>query len=195
MRVVWALAFLAVVVGGILGGVKVVALEQEPPTRLVIQPDVQARLNVLAAGMVSEIGLCLIGYTSADTAYVSHVYMPTPFQSTATRSSAGMCPNNTLAYAHNHPSMWVSVSVPCLLSLDRTGLCSGAKVHIVYNPTNLCVLSTTDRTTASKSVYPFFVVFVTPTISCWWTQAQAEADTLQNALPLPGQASWLPSSP
>lgn len=195
VRVAWCAALFVLLVGGILGGFRVVATEQEPPTQLVISPDVQTRLRVLAAGMHIEIGMCLLGYVDGDTSFITDLYMPTPFRATAKRSSSGACPDRTRAFFHLHPGIWISVpSVACVEAFDRAGLCEGSMVHIVSNPPGFCAMSTQDRKTATRLGYPFQLIATSPTVFCWWTLEQASRDTLDVLLPIPGQASWLPDT-
>lgn len=74
------------------------------PTHLVVVPEVQARLDVLATALHREIVLCLLGRARGETAHVTELYMPTPLSSTPTTVVSGPCPATTVATWHNHPS-------------------------------------------------------------------------------------------
>lgn len=74
------------------------------PSELVIEADVQARLDVLATGLHREIVLCLLGEVRGGTARADEVFMPVPHASTATEVVTGPCPRGTVATWHNHPS-------------------------------------------------------------------------------------------
>jgi hypothetical protein len=126
-----------------------------PPTLLVIEPPLLAKLQTLAAGLRAEIALCLFGSVQGDTARLDDFHMPEPTLSTANKSLVRPCPERTLAVWHNHP-------------LDGT---SGYSLRGTWRTTRparqaprLCVLSK----------HPFVIIGVDRDTWCWWTREEVE---------------------
>ncbi|MCG8469787.1 MAG: hypothetical protein MJB57_16540 [Gemmatimonadetes bacterium] len=148
-------------------------LASKDPTKLVVEPQLLARLQTLAAGLHNEIVLCLDGRVRGDTAFASTFDMPTPRESSPTRSSFDPCPPGTLASWHNHPpSVGPARTVRATLSAARRAQ-------------RLCVLSETDIATARRLGYPFVVVAVDGRTWCWWTLAEVEAFASSSIAPGP----------
>ncbi len=154
-------------------GVARIGVGASPPTELVIEPDLLARLQTLAAGLQNEIVLCLSGPTRRGVAVARTFEMPTPRESTPLRSSFDPCPRGTLASWHNHPAH----PEP---ELARAGPEVGDR-----RARRLCVLSGTDIETARRLKYPFVVVAVDGRTWCWWTLAEVEGFAAQSITPGP----------
>ena len=136
-----------------------------PPTLLIIEPPLMAKLQTLAAGLRAEIALCLFGSVQGDTARLDDFYMPEPTLSTASKSLVQPCPERTLAVWHNHP-------------LDGT---SGYSLRGTWRTTQparqaqrLCVLSKTDIQTSVRFKHPFVIIGVDGDTWCWWTREEVE---------------------
>jgi hypothetical protein len=136
-----------------------------PPTYLIIEPPLLAKLQTLAAGLQAEIALCLFGSVQGDTARLDDFHMPEPTLSTANKSLVRPCPARTLAVWHNHP-------------LDGT---SGYSLRGTWRTTQsarqahrLCVLSKTDIQTSVRFQHPFVIIGVDGDTWCWWTREEVE---------------------
>ena len=133
-----------------------------PPTRLIIEPELLAKLRTLAAGLHTEIALCLFGSVDADTARLDDFYMPEPTVSTASKSLVRPCPAETLAVWHNHP-----LAGTAAYSVRGSWRSSRAR-----NARHLCVLSKTDIQTSMRFKHPFVIVGVDRDTWCWWTHEE-----------------------
>src|SRR3989442_1557204 len=67
-----------------------------PPARLVVEPGLLARLQTLAAGLHSEIVLCLTGTSDGVTAVATGFTMPDPQFSASDHATFGPCPKETV---------------------------------------------------------------------------------------------------
>src|SRR2546421_10743265 len=133
-------------------------LNSQPLRRLVLAASLVRRLSVRAAGLDREVGLCLQGSVSGDTAVVRDFVMPDLLRSTVDAVEPQPCAPATLAVWHNHP--W-------------TGPDSSFGVK---TPEDLCSLSQPDLRTVVADSIPFAVVSVGRTsrpIVCWWRRVQA----------------------
>lgn len=119
------------------------------------QPDLRARLQVLADALHKEIVLCLHGEVYGDTALLTRLTMPDPRRSDTARARFGPCPADALAAWHNHPEP--PPGIPAARPVTERGAA------------NLCRLSETDIRTASRAGHPFAVVSVNASTLCWWT--------------------------
>ena len=161
---------------GSIGIVVSVCLLTLPPAQLVLDSSLHARLGVLAAGLRTEIVLCLTGSRDGPTAVATGFLMPEPKASSAERATFGSCPATSVAIWHNHP-------------LEGLG---GGDPHA--NPRDLCALSETDIRTAAHAGVPFAVVAVDANTWCWWTHDQVRNLDAQHALrgdPVSGQIESL----
>lgn len=163
------------------------AAEPERPSRLILHPGLLARLQTLAAGLHSEIVLCLTGSVQGATAVATGFVMPEPHLSDADRASFGPCPQGSLAIWHNHPR--------------EGGPRATAPGHSEYaspppkgdpnaSPRDLCALSGTDIRTAAREGQPFVVVAVDGATWCWWSRDQVRKLAARKALrgdPMAGQ--------
>lgn len=144
-----------------------------PSPKLVLDSSLDARLGVLAAGLRSEVVLCLTGSSDGPTAVATGFLMPEPKTSSAERATFGSCPATTLAIWHNHP---------------LEGLQGGRDPNT--NPRDLCALSEIDIHTAAQTAVPFVVIAVDANTWCWWTHDQVAKLDAQHALrgdPISGQ--------
>lgn len=159
--------------------------DPDPPTRLVVEAGLLARLRVLATGLHNEIVLCLTGSLDGGTAVATGFVMPQPVRSDADAASFGPCPAATIAIWHNHP----------LAAAPRVaGSPQSAYARPLGDPDasarDLCALSDTDIRTAARDGYPFVVVAAGGDAWCWWTRDQVRKLAARNVLrgaPLPGQ--------
>jgi hypothetical protein len=143
-----------------------------PPTQLIIAPPLLAKLRTLAAGLHTEIALCLYGSVEGDTARLDDFFMPEPTVSTASKSLVRPCPAETLAVWHNHP-----LEGTAAYAVRGTWRSSRAR-----NARHLCVLSKTDIQTSMRFKHPFVIVGVDGDTWCWWTHGEV--------LRLAEQGSW-----
>lgn len=141
------------------------AAPDPPPTLLIIEPPLLAKLQTLAAGLRSEIALCLFGTVQGDTARLDDFHMPVPSLSTANKSLVRPCPEQTLAVWHNHPLDGTSG-----YSLRGTW----RSAHPARQAHRLCVLSKTDIQTSIRFEHPFVIVGVDRDTWCWWTRGEVE---------------------
>lgn len=152
-----------------------------PPSHLVIEPPLLAKLQTLAAGLHAEIALCLFGTVKGDTARLDELYMPEPTLSTASKSLVRPCPEDALAVWHNHPID--GPPTPSTRGLWRTA-------DPARRARRLCVLSKTDIQTSMRFNHPFVVVSVDRHTWCWWTRdevARLAADGAWPGVPAPGK--------
>jgi hypothetical protein len=156
-----------------------------PPVRLVLDPGLLVRLQTLAAGLQSEIVLCLTGTTNGATAVATGFTMPDPQLSASDHATFGPCPKEAVAIWHNHP-------LETRASTAAQGAPGYARPRGDPNmtPRDLCALSETDIRTASQGSQPFVVVAVDANTWCWWTREQVRNLVARNALrgdAMPGQ--------
>jgi uncharacterized cupin superfamily protein len=143
-----------------------------PPVRLVLDPALLVRLQTLAAGLQSEIVLCLTGTAHGDTVVATGFTMPDPQLSAADHATFGPCPQEAVAIWHNHP----------------------LETRVSMTPRELCSLSETDIHTAAQIGQPFVVIAVDASTWCWWSHDQVRSLAARNAPrgdPVPGQISSL----
>ena len=152
-----------------------------PPTQLIIEPPLLAKLRTLAGGLHTEIALCLFGTVSGDTARLDDFHMPEPTLSTASNSLVRPCPDEALAVWHNHP-------------LDgAAGYAARAGWQLARSAgqaRRLCVLSKTDIHTSLRFQHPFVIVGVDRDTWCWWTRDEVVRLAEEEAwpgLPAPGK--------
>ena len=160
---------------GSIGIVVGVCLLTLPPAQLVLDSSLHARLGVLAAGLRTEVVLCLTGSSHGPTTVATGFLMPEPKASSAERATFGSCPATAVAIWHNHP-------------LERLPGDPDA------NPRDLCALSETDIRTTAQTAVPFVVIAVGANTWCWWTQTQVRKLDAQHALrgdPVAGQIESL----
>lgn len=157
-------------------------LEPGPPAHLTIAPALLAKLQLLAAGLRTEVALCLRGTITGNTARADDFYMPEPAYSTSVASAFRPCPIGTLGLWHNHPLVQ--------LASGTTALPDGAAS---VAPLQLCALSERDIDTAVRFGYPFSVVAVDRDTWCWWTLDQVR-ELMRRGAPqgrfLEDQACW-----
>jgi hypothetical protein len=161
---------------GSIGIVVSVCLLTLPPAQLVLDSSLHARLGVLAAGLRTEVVLCLTGSTDGQTTVATGFLMPEPKASSAEQATFGSCPATSVAIWHNHP-------------LEGLG---GGDPNA--NPRDLCALSEIDIRTAAQTAVPFTVIAVDAHTWCWWTHDQVRKLAAQHALrgdPIPGQIESL----
>ncbi|MFQ5745839.1 MAG: hypothetical protein ACE5HF_01295 [Gemmatimonadota bacterium] len=157
------------------------------PTRLVIETGLQARLGILADGLVHEIVLCLEGEVRGDTVRASRFTMPEPRVSAPRFALFLPCPSRTLAVWHNHP-----LQLP--IREAATGSSRRPRREPVTDPLRLCRLSERDLETASRLPYPFVVVAVNADTWCWWSRRQIRSLDRAPVLPPGGQLFASPAS-
>lgn len=146
-----------------------------PPPKLVLDSSLHARLGVLAAGLRTEVVLCLTGSNDGPTTIASGFLMPEPKASGAEQATFGSCPATAVAIWHNHP-------------LEGLGGDPNA------SPRDLCALSEIDIRTAAQTAVPFIVIAVDARTWCWWTHDQVRKLDAQHALrgdPVTGQIESL----
>lgn len=184
VRAAQAVLGLVVAVAVWPGGPVAARVQPRAPARLVVEAPLLAKLQLLAAGLRTEVALCLHGATRGDTARAREFSMPEPRISTAAGSTFQPCPPGTLAVWHNHP--WpVADATPPTVTLGPTG----APAH----PSDLCALSARDIETAVRLGHPFVVVAVDADTWCWWTRdqvAQLAADRAALGPPVADQTFW-----
>ncbi len=156
------------------------APDPAPPTQLVIEAPLLAKLRTLADGLHAEVALCLFGTVDGDTAHLTDFFMPEPTLSTPNKSLVRPCPPETLAVWHNHPlsSSQLYWNRGPRRTLERT-----RQAH------RLCVLSNTDIKTSIRFQHPFVIVGVDRDTWCWWTREEVErfaSDGTAPGLPSPG---------
>lgn len=152
-----------------------------PPSRLIVEPALLARLQTLAAGLHHEIVLCLTGTTSDSTTVATGFTMPDPQLSTPNHATFGPCPSDAVAIWHNHP-------------LEQNPPSDFARPHgdPRVTPRDLCALSDTDIRIGAAGPQPFVVVAVDGGTWCWWSRDQVRKLAVRNPLrgaPVPGQIS------
>ena len=148
-----------------------------PPVRLVLDSSLYARLGVLAAGLRTEVVLCLTGSSDGPTTVATGFLMPEPKVSNAEQATFSSCPTTSVAMWHNHP---------------LEGLTPGGDPNT--NPRDLCALSETDIRTAAHAAAPFVVIAVDANTWCWWSHDQVAKLDAQHALrgdPVSGQIESL----
>ncbi len=156
------------------------APDPAPPTQLVIEAPLLAKLRTLADGLHAEVALCLFGTVDGDTAHLTDFFMPEPTLSTPNKSLVRPCPPETLAVWHNHP---LSHSQLYWNRGPRHTLERTRQAH------RLCVLSNTDIKTSIRFQHPFVIVGVDRDTWCWWTREEVErfaSDGTAPGLPSPG---------
>jgi len=136
-----------------------------PPVRLVLDPGLHVRLGVLAAGLRTEVVLCLTGSSDGSTTVATGFLMPEPRASSAEQATFSSCPATSVAIWHNHP----------LEGLGRGGDPNA-------NPRDLCALSEIDIRTAAQTAVPFVVIAVDAHTWCWWNHDQIHKLDAQHAL-------------
>lgn len=172
--------------GDVIALLSILALATPSP-KLVLDPGLLARLQTLAAGLRSEIVLCLTGTTSEGTAVATGFTMPDPRLSASDHATFGACPKEAVAIWHNHPLE------------TRAGTATQGAPPPGYarplgdpnmTPRDLCALSETDIRTAAQVGQPFVVVAVDANTWCWWSREQVRNLAARNALrgdAVPGQ--------
>jgi len=148
-----------------------------PPVRLVLDSSLYARLGLLAAGLRTEVVLCLTGSSDGPTTVATGFLMPEPKVSNAEQATFSSCPTTSVAMWHNHP---------------LEGLTPGGDPNT--NPRDLCALSETDIRTAAHAAAPFVVIAVDANTWCWWSNDQVAKLDAQHALrgdPVSGQIESL----
>ncbi len=148
-----------------------------PPVRLVLDSSLYARLGLLAAGLRTEVVLCLTGSSDGPTTVATGFLMPEPKVSNAEQATFSSCPTTSVAMWHNHP---------------LEGLTPGGDPNT--NPRDLCALSETDIRTAAHAAAPFVVIAVDASTWCWWSHDQVAKLDAQHALrgdPVSGQIESL----
>jgi proteasome lid subunit RPN8/RPN11 len=148
-----------------------------PPVRLVLDSSLYARLGLLAAGLRTEVVLCLTGSSDGPTTVATGFLMPEPKVSNAEQATFSSCPTTSVAMWHNHP---------------LEGLTPGGDPNT--NPRDLCALSETDIRTAAHAAAPFVVIAVDANTWCWWSHDQVAKLDAQHALrgdPVSGQIESL----
>ncbi len=148
---------------GIVVSVCLLTLPASPP-KLVLDSSLHARLGVLAAGLRTEVVLCLTGSNDGATTVATGFLMPEPKASSAVQATFGSCPATSVAIWHNHP---------------LEGLRGGDPNA---NPRDLCALSETDIRTAAQTAVPFVVIAVDANIWCWWSHDQIHKLDAQKVL-------------
>lgn len=143
------------------------------PSELVIEPDVRARLQVLATALQSEIVLCLRGRAQGETGRVTHLYMPVPHASTATAVVTGPCPRGTLATWHNHPSSAAGRRAGGRAEAPK-GQVSGPDGWSAAGGGVSCRPSSRDVSTAVRLRLPFLVIADGAGNQCVWSLEQLE---------------------
>ena len=162
---------------GSIGIVVSVCLLTLPVPKLVLDSSLHARLGVLAAGLRTEVVLCLTGSSDGPTTVATGFLMPEPKASSAEQATFGSCPATSVAIWHNHP-----------LEALREGGDPNA------NPRDLCALSETDIRTAAQTAVPFVVIAVDANTWCWWSHDQIHKLDAQHVLrgdPVSGQIQSL----
>jgi len=155
------------------------APDAAPPTQLVIEAPLLAKLRTLADGLHAEVALCLFGTVDGETAHLTDFFMPEPTLSTPNKSLVRPCPQETLAVWHNHP---LSSSQPYWIRGPRRTLERTRQAH------HLCVLSNTDIKTSVRFHHPFVIVGVDRDTWCWWTREEVERFANDGTAPgLPSQ--------
>ncbi len=155
------------------------APDPAPPTQLVIEAPLLAKLRTLADGLHAEVALCLSGTVDGDTARLTDFFMPEPTLSTPNKSLVRPCPPEALAVWHNHP---LSSSQAYWIRGPRRAL------ERIGQARRLCVLSNTDIKTSLRFEHPFVIVGVDRDTWCWWTREEVErfaSDGTAPGLPLP----------
>jgi hypothetical protein len=148
-----------------------------PPVRLVLDSSLYARLGLLAAGLRTEVVLCLTGSSDGPTTVATGFLMPEPKVSNAEQATFSSCPTTSVAMWHNHP---------------LEALTPGGDPNT--NPRDLCALSETDIRTAAHAAAPFVVIAVDANTWCWWSHDQVAKLDAQHALrgdPVSGQIESL----
>jgi hypothetical protein len=156
--------------------VALLSLLAPPPVRFVVDSSLLVRLQTLAAGLRTEVVLCLTGSSDGPTTVVTGFLMPEPKASSAVQATFGACPATAVAIWHNHP---------------LEGLRGGDPNA---NPRDLCALSETDIRTAAQTAVPYVVIAVDANTWCWWSHDQIHKLDVQQALrgdPIPGQIQSL----
>ena len=158
-----------------------------PPVRLVVDSSLLVRLQTLAAGLQSEIVLCLTGTVNGAEAVVTGFTMPEPRLSASDHATFGPCPTEALAIWHNHP-----VETRATTAMQGGHGYARPRGDPNVTPRDLCALSATDIRSASHGSQPFVVVAVDAKTWCWWSREQVRNLAARNALrgdAVPGQIS------
>lgn len=158
-----------------------------PPVRLVVDSSLLVRLQTLAAGLQSEIVLCLTGTVDGAEAVVTGFTMPDPRLSASDHATFGPCPREALAIWHNHPLETRASTV----TQDATGY-ARPRGDPNMTPRELCALSETDIRTTSQGSHLFVVIAVDARTWCWWSREQVRDLAARHALrgaAMPGQIS------
>jgi hypothetical protein len=142
-----------------------------------VDPGLLARLQTLAAGLHSEIVLCLTGTTSGATTVATGFMMPEPRLSASDHATFGPCPSETVAIWHNHP-----LEQRISTTSDTAPGYARPRGDPNMTPRDLCALSETDIRTAAESPHPFIVVAVDANTWCWWSRDQVRKLAARNAL-------------
>lgn len=145
------------------------------PSHLLIAPDVQSRLDVLAVALKREIVLCLRGRVADGKAVATDLYMPVPISSTATTVLTGPCRAPTVATWHNHPT---SGTRTLAAGPARTVAPRGTRLSDGWSAAGVrssCRPSRQDVTTAVRLRLPFLVIADGLGNQCIWSLAELEA--------------------
>lgn len=184
----------ALLAGFVAGPASALPREPDPPTRLILDPGLHARLRILAAGLQNEIVLCLTGVVDGGAAIATGFVMPDPYLSRTDGASFGSCPGTPVAIWHNHPLGQ--------RRLERAGTHEPSygrpRDDPGASPRDFCALSEADIQTAAREPHPFTVVAVDGDTWCWWTHDQVLALAKRRALrgdPVSGQLESVGMSP
>jgi hypothetical protein len=152
-----------------------------PPVRLVVDSSLLVRLQTLAAGLQSEIVLCLTGTVNGAEAVVTGFTIPAPQRSTSDHATFAPCPTEAVAIWHNHP-----------LEVDAGDTIARPRGDPHMTARDLCALSETDIRATSRGSHLFVVIAVDARTWCWWSREQVRDLAARRALrgaAVPGQIS------
>lgn len=152
-----------------------------PPVRLVVDSSLLVRLQTLAAGLQSEMVLCLTGTVQGAEAVVTGFTIPAPQRSTSDHATFAPCPTEAVAIWHNHP-----------LEVDPGDAIARPRGDPNMTARDLCALSETDIRTTSQGSHLFVVIAVDARTWCWWSRDQVRDLAARSALrgaAVPGQIS------
>lgn len=144
------------------------------PAHLLVAPDVQARLDVLADALQHEIVLCLLGRVGDGRAVATDLYMPVPISSTTTTVVTGPCPASSVATWHNHPTTGTRTRAPGS-NWTAAGGARSSDSWSAAGERSSCHPSRRDVTTAVRLRIPFLVIADGTGNQCIWPLEQLEA--------------------